>query len=114
MKKIFLISIIVLILVFLIFFSKTVIKTIKKGNNMTNKSLEEIIDYILNIKSYEAEVDINVKSNKTENLYKLNQKFIKDEKIFKQEVIAPENIKGTTPIFDRNKFKNRKYKIKFK
>ena len=100
MKKIFLIPIIILILVFLIFFSKTIIKIIKKGNNMNNKSLEEITEYILNINSYEAEAEIKVKSNKTENSYKLKQKFIRNENVFKQEIMAPENIKGLTTTFD--------------
>ena len=42
-------------------------KTSKIGNNSTS---QEIVDYILNISSYEAEIEVEVKSNKNSNKYR--------------------------------------------
>ena len=46
---------------------------------MSNKSADEIKEYILNISSYEAEVEINVISNKNQNKYKAKQQFVKED-----------------------------------
>ena len=70
-------------------------KNIKTGNNITNKTLQEIESYILNISSYEAEIELNVESNKNSNQYIIRQKFEKPN-ICYQEVIEPKNIEGLT------------------
>lgn len=82
----------------IIIFRKNDYKTLKFGN--TNiKSAEDIKEYILNISSYEAEITLEVTSNKNSNKYKLIQKYVAPN-IFKQEVIEPNNIKGLITIYD--------------
>lgn len=82
-----------------------IIKYLKNGNNMSNKSADEIKEYILNISSYEAEVEINVISNKNQNKYKAKQQFVKEDNLYKQEIIEPENIKGVIFSYDGKNLK---------
>lgn len=69
-------------------------KKINFGNNTTNKSTSQVVDSILNIKSYNAKIDVKVKSNKNENTYSIKQEKT-GEKKYKQEVLKPSNIEGT-------------------
>lgn len=92
MKKkywLILLIIIVIAIIFLIFY-KNGVKDMKIGNNKTS---QEIVDYILNISSYEVQVTIDVTSNKNSNKYKLNQSY-QSPNISKQEVLEPSNIAG--------------------
>ena len=82
-----------------------IIKYLKNGNNMSNKSADEIKEYILNISSYEAEVEINVISKKNQNKYKAKQQFVKEDNLYKQEIIEPENIKGVIFSYDGKNLK---------
>ena len=97
-----------LILFFIIFiisvgfiFYKNSIKNLKIGNN---KNSQEIVDYILNLSSYEAEVTVNITSNKNSNKYILKQKYQKDKERI-QEVIEPSNIAGVKIINDGKNLK---------
>ena len=97
-----------LILLFIIFiisvgfiFYKNSIKNLKIGNN---KNSQEIVDYILNLSSYEAEVTVNITSNKNSNKYILKQKYQKDKESI-QEVIEPSNIAGVKIINDGKNLK---------
>ena len=96
---------IIIILLFIIivgvFFYKNSFKKIKIGHN---KSSQEIVDYILNINAYEAEVIIEVKSNKNRNKYILKQTYESPNKSI-QEVIEPNNIAGTKIKNEDNKLK---------
>lgn len=89
-KKIFFIIILILLIIVGLFIYKKVIKKSKIGNNMNS---QEIVDYILNVKKYKANVSIQVNSNKNKNKYILNQEF-NDENESIQEVIEPANIAG--------------------
>lgn len=93
-KKIYILIIILVIvaMIFLIKFNKKNYKTVDIGNNISNKTLNEVEEYILNINSYKATIDATIKSNKNANRYLCNQSHSKEEDI--QEIIAPENIKG--------------------
>lgn len=96
-KKIVIILLIVIILVvsiFFIFFRKNTAKNLKIGNNTTS---QEIVDYILNISSYETKIEVEIKSNKNENKYVLKQKYNGPEDNM-QEVIEPSNIAGVKMI----------------
>ena len=96
-KRIFFIIcvlIIIIISVFLIFFNNKGAKNLKIGNN---SSSQEIVDYILNISSYEATIDVEVTSNKNSNKYIIKQKY-ENSGIIEQEVIEPNNIKGVKII----------------
>ena len=97
-----------LILLFIIFiisvgfiFYKNSIKNLKIGNN---KNSQEIVDYILNLSSYEAEVTVNITSNKNSNKYIIKQKYQKDKEHI-QEVIEPSNIAGVKIINDGKNLK---------
>lgn len=99
-KKLMLTVIAILIIVISIccFFIKNNYKTVKFGNN-NYKSAEDIKEYILNISSYEADITVEIISNKNSNKYKIKQKY-SSPNIFKQEVIEPDNIQGLTTTFD--------------
>lgn len=103
MKRILPIFIVLVIIITVIFiFFKNNDKIKKIGNNIS--TTEDLQNYILNITSYEAEVEVTIQSNKTTNTYKLKQKYSK-EGTFKQEVLEPENIAGTTIIRDGENLK---------
>lgn len=101
-KPIIMTLIIILGLSILLFFLKNnTSKNFKIGNNTSS---QEIVDYILNINSYEAIVEVDVKSNKNENKYKIKQIYNgKDDN--SQEVLEPENIAGVKLIKDGNNLK---------
>lgn len=103
-KKIIFISIIVLVVVsiVIIFLLKTNYKNKNFGNNMSNKNLEEIEKYILDISSYVAKMDVTVKSNKNTNKYVIKQTYEKDKKS-KQKILEPSNIEGLEIIYEDNK-----------
>ena len=90
-KKVFIfIVILVIIITFLIFFLTNKSKTKKFGKN---SSSQDILNYILDISSYESTIEVEVKSNKNTNKYVIKQQYIKD-KAETQEVIEPSNIQG--------------------
>ena len=89
-KKYWLILIIIIIIIGGIIFYKSTVKDSKIGNN---KNSQQIVDYILNISSYEAQVTVTVSSNKNNNKYILKQTYQSPNKST-QEVIEPSNIAG--------------------
>ena len=99
MKKIITIAII-LITAIIIFFIKINYKSLKNGNNMSNKSAKEITQYILDINSYEAEAEVLIESNKNSNKYKIKEKYSRDNNIFKREILEPDNLDGVCFIYD--------------
>lgn len=99
-----------IVILCLIIFCFFYYKSGKNGNNISNKSQEEIIDYILNdVKEYEADVEVLVISNKTENTYKMKQKVNSEENTF--EVYFPEEINGLKVSNFDNKLKISNSKI---
>lgn len=103
-KKIIFISILVLAVVSILIFIllKTNYKNKNFGNNMSNKNLEEIEKYILDISSYTAKMDVTVESNKNTNKYVMEQKYEKGKKS-KQKILEPANIEGLEIIYEENK-----------
>ena len=99
MKKIITIAIIIITII-AIFFIKTNYKSLKFGNNISNKSADQIEKYILDINSYKVTANITVVSNKNTNSYIIKEEYVKDNNVFKQEVLEPENIKGVSFIYD--------------
>lgn len=105
-KIIILIAILLLILVMIstVIFIKNrnnMAKTLKIGNNTTS---QEIVNYILNISSYETQIEVEVKSNKNTNKYRIKQKYIDNENS-EQEVVEPSNIQGVRIIKEKNNLK---------
>ena len=104
-KKKLIILVIFIIIVIAIFFmilKNNTAKNLKIGNNTTS---QEIVNYILNITSYESKVEVNVKSNKNENKYIMYQKYNGPEDNM-QEVIEPTNIAGVKIIKNGKNLKN--------
>ena len=89
-KKYWIILLIIVLGISGIFFYKNRVKNSKIGNNKTS---QEIVDYILNISSYEVNVTVNVTSNKNSNKYILKQTYQSPNKST-QEVMEPSNIAG--------------------
>ncbi len=99
-KIIIIVSIVLILIIFLCFFIKKYYKNQKVGNNMSNKNIEEIEEYILNISSYWAKMEITVESNKNTNQYVIEQTYQKG-KISKQTVLEPSNIAGIQIIYEQ-------------
>jgi hypothetical protein len=78
-----------------------VAKNSKIGNN---SSSQEIVNYILDISSYETKIEVEVISNKNKNKYILKQQYISPDTSI-QEVIEPENIEGVRIIRNGNQLK---------
>lgn len=90
--------------VIIYFFIKNNYKNLKRGNNMSNKNLKEIEEYILSIRSYNAKIEVEIQSNKNKNKYVLEQKYA-EPNVQKQIVLEPSNIEGLETIFDGNNLK---------
>lgn len=101
-KKILLIIIIVILILSIITFFY--LNTYKKSKTVNNIDKSNIKEYILNISSYQASITVTVNSNKNTNKYILKQQYNKD-KVYKQEVIEPENIRGLQTIYDGKNLK---------
>lgn len=98
--KIIIITVIVILLVILtIFFIKNNNKTAKNSKIGNNSTSQEIVNYILNISSYETEINVEIKSNKNSNKYKIKQTYLRNDKN-EQEVIEPSNIQGVKIMKD--------------
>ena len=104
-------KIITIIIVILLIASITIIFSIKNINKMAknskigkNSSSQEIVNYILNISSYETQIDVEIKSNKNRNKYKIKQTYINNENNM-QEVLEPSNIQGVKIIKEGNNLK---------
>ena len=104
MKKIITITIVIIFILIGIFI-KTNYKSLKLGNNISNKSAAEIEKYILDINSYELIANIEIQSNKNKNVYIIKEKYVKDSNICKQEVLEPENVKGILFTYDGSNLK---------
>lgn len=99
-KKTIIIFIIVLILILGVILIKNNYKNSKNGNNISNKSADEIENLILNIGSYEAKANITIKSNKNQNTYVVKQKYNKEGNLYRQEILEPSGIAGTLIQYD--------------
>lgn len=82
------------IIVFFIFFHGNTAKNLKIGNNTSS---QEIVDFILNMSSYETKIEVEVDSNKNKNQYILKQQY-QEPDISTQEVLEPSNIAGVKII----------------
>lgn len=93
-KKIIFLLIIIILIIISIFIIKTMTKNKKNGNNMSS---QEVVDSILNLSSYKAKISVEVKSNKNENKYIIEQEYNANNECI-QKVLEPENIAGVTII----------------
>ena len=101
-KKYWIILLIIIVIVIgVIIFSKNTAKVFKNGNTKTS---QEIVDYILNISSYNLKVTVEVNSNKNSNKYILKQQYTSPN-IINQELIEPSNIAGIKIINDGTNLK---------
>ena len=103
---IFSILIILLLLSLLLFSKKNNYKNNKSGNN---KNIEEIEQYILNIKTYNATLDVTITNNRNENYYKLKQEVT--ENYEKQITEEPEEIQGLEMTFKDGKIEIKNTKL---
>lgn len=98
-KLLWLIIIVLCIILGSVIFLKISNKTQKTGNTKISKTVEGITEYILNMSSYEANLDITVVSNKNETKYKVKQSYVSPN-VAKQVVLEPSNIRDLTTTFD--------------
>lgn len=108
-RKMIIIFIIILIIISVSVFLILYYKNGKVGNTIINKSEEQIIDSILNIKSYSAKLDVSIETNKNTTKYVVSQK-VENEKSM-QEVLEPENIAGVVTEYDGTNLKIKNNKL---
>ncbi len=108
-KKMIIIFIIILIIISVSIFLILYYKNGKIGNTIINKSEEQIVDSILNIKSYSAKLDVSIETNKNTTKYVVSQK-VENEKSM-QEVLEPENIAGIITEYDGTNLKIKNNKL---
>lgn len=104
-KKLIIIGVVAILMItaiILYFFLKNTNKNLNIGNNLSNKTLQEVEEYILNISSYEAEIEVSVESNKNQTKYLISQNYVSPN-IEKQIIKEPSNIQGLETIYDGNK-----------
>ena len=103
-KLIIIIVFVIIVVAGTIFFIKNNNKMAKISKIGDNSSSQEIVDYILNLNSYEGIVDVEIQSNKNSNKYKIRQTYISNES-YMQEVLEPSNIQGVKMIKENNTLK---------
>lgn len=102
-KKIIILSIVIIVVTLIVIFSICYYKTTRNGNTMINKSEEEILDYILNMQSYNAKINVSIETNKNKTNYIVRQ--MVNGNISKQEVLEPSNIAGLVTEYDGTNLK---------
>ena len=102
-KKFVLLIVIIILIVFFIgcILKISTNKNYKNKKMGNNKSIEEIEDYILNIKTYKANLDVTITNNRNENIYKLSQEVTKNYE--KQKVLEPKEINGLEMTYQNGK-----------
>lgn len=108
-KKLILILSITLIVIFSSIFLILNYKNEKMGNTIINKSEEQIVESILNIKSYSAKLDVSIETNKNTTKYVISQKVENGKSV--QEVLEPENIAGVITEYDGTNLKIKNNKL---
>ena len=93
-KKLYISILILILILFVIFFAFFMVKNFKTGNN---KSSQDMVNDILNMKTYNTIIEVEVKSNKNQNRYVIKQVY-NSENENSQEVIEPSNISGVKII----------------
>ena len=109
-KKTIIILVSVVLLICSFFIIKNYYKIKNSGNNINSKSVDSIVNNILNMKSYEADVLVRVVSNKNENEYKIRQQNI-EEKVYRQVIEEPKELKGMEINFRDNKLEIKNNKL---
>ena len=109
-KTIIIIGILIVLCILILFFITMNYKNKNLGNNMSNKNIEEIEKYILDISSYQAKAEITVESNKNTNKYVVEQTYKKDGSA-KQVVLEPSNIEKMEITYENNTLKINNIKI---
>lgn len=108
-KKVLFILFILIILIIATIFLICYYKTRKNGNTIINKSEEEMIESILNMKSYKAKLNITIETNKNKTQYVVEQSLENGKA--KQEVLEPKNIAGVITEYDGTNMKIRNNKL---
>lgn len=90
------IIIIIVILLICNFFKKSNYKTEQNGNN---KNIQEIEQYILNVTSYKAKINVTVSSNKNANFYEFQQE-VRGQSYSKQLALSPDSLAGMEIIYE--------------
>lgn len=104
MKRILIVGIFIIAVIGVFtFFLKKDYKTQNLGNTISNKSKEQIKEYILNMNSYEAEAKITIKSNKNETTYLAKQEV--NEEYCSQEILEPKEIRGIKIQYEKGQLK---------
>ena len=79
-RRIVLILIFIISIFLIVFFIQNTYKKINVGNNTINKTTSQIVNTILNMKTYSAKINLKVISNKNENTYTIEQKSTGNQK----------------------------------
>lgn len=100
MNKKIIIPVMFILFIFILFLLITY-KNQKNGNTMNNKSIDDIVRNVLNISSYQAEIEVTIISNKTTNQYKLRQEY-KNNHEWRQTILEPKELENLMISYDGN------------
>jgi hypothetical protein len=97
-KKIAIVTVsIILLITFFTIFTDSEYK-LKLFGNTNNKSIDKIKSDIINMRGFEAEAKLVIRSNKTENTYVVKQ--VGENNQYMQEMLEPQNVAGLTIRYD--------------
>jgi len=82
-----------------IFMEKSSYKTYKSGDTINEKTISEVEENIVSIKSYKAQITIKAISNKNQVEYTATQQFV-EPNLYKMELNSPENLIGICITYD--------------
>lgn len=101
-KPVFIAVVILMIIIFVgVIIKVSSNKDYKNINIGNNKSIKEIEEFILNIKSYKANLEVTVTNNRNENKYKISQEVTQNYE--KQKILEPEEINGLEMLYENGK-----------
>ena len=109
-KRKLIIGLILIIMIILIFFISIYYKNKITGNNINIKNNEDIIAYVKDIKTYKANLDVTIYSNKNETKYKIYQEVKNDKSI--QIIKEPKEIENLTIEKENNQVRIKNTNLK--
>lgn len=98
-KRFQILSFIIIIILALLIYNFSIITNYKTMQNGNNKNIQEIEQYILNVTSYKAKINVTVSSNKNANFYEFEQE-VRGQSYSKQLALLPDSLAGMEILYE--------------
>lgn len=103
-KKVFVVICIIVLTILIVSIYIFTYKKSNSGNTIISQSEEDILEYILNINTYKAKIEIEIETNKNTNKYVVYQT-VEPNNVCTQEILEPSSIAGVITKYDGNNLK---------